>query len=49
MVPLGFQCEVSFRSSPKFSLGFHPTVSYQDFFSRFLNVQVGSLWVSSGV
>ena len=40
------------RSSFRFSLGFHARSSYQDCFSRFLNVQAHSLrvsfWVSLG-
>ena len=48
-VSLGFQFKVSFRSSFKpLSLGFHSRVSYQVFFSRFLNVQVGSFRVPLG-
>ena len=48
MVSLGVQFQVSFRSSFKLSLGFHSRVSYQDFFSRCLNVQVGSFRVPLG-
>ena len=45
---MGFRFKVSFRSSFEFSLGFHSRVSYQDLFSRFLNVQVGSFRVPLG-
>ena len=50
-VSLGFQVQISLRNSSKFSFEFHARVSYQDFlyfFSRFLNVQVGSLSASLG-
>ena len=43
-VSLGFQFRVSAKVSVhlyKLSLGFHSRVSYQEFFSRFRNVQVG--------
>ena len=47
-VSLGFHLGFLLKSF-KLSLGFHSRVSYQDVFSRFLNVQVGSFRVPSGL